>query len=398
MAKFDFNNTVYNKIWDSIEGRRLTSILVNDPELVFPDPQFEYWRTAFPISNEVLPTSVKGDASFTVEARYPTHSTLMDMRAPLGDTRTAQEGQIARYSGSIAQFSGIGFIETARERDDRRKRFEKYGDEAGILQGFAEQVLKPRIDAANQTLTNMAIQAETTGKVSWQYGVGAHTPIYNAGIPSENKIKGGVKAWTDPACKLLDQMVAIEKKFKEEVWGSNFAMQWKVDYDTFHNVILKNAQVIDTIKTYWLASKGQLISEAQKAAVGDSIITEAAFNTYVVPNFEGLSPIKVISTKQWNNGVIVNPWPDGIAVLQPAGPSGETLHTDLLDEYILTEYGNNINSYVFSTALSGLLTIQNSVIVNGNLKEWHQDYFLQSVPVIKDWLWRVLVSYKEADA
>ncbi len=398
MAKYDFNNSVINKMWDSIEGRRFTSILINDPELVFPDPQFEYWRTAFPVSGEILPTTVKGDASFTVEARYPTHSTLMDMRAPLGDTRTAQEGQIERYSGSIAQFSGIGFIENARERDDRRKRFEKYGDEAAIIQGFAENVLKPRIDAVNQTLTNMAIQAETTGKVKWDYGVGAVSTIYDSRIPEKNKVKGGVKAWTDPDCKLLDQMVEIEKRFKEEVWGADFAMQWKVDYDTFHNVILKNAQVIDTIKTYWLAAQGQLISAEQKAAVASSIVTEQAFNTYVVPNFEGLSPVKVVSSKQWDNGKIVNPWPDGIAVLQPAGYSGETLRTDLLDEYILTEYGNNINSYVFASAMNGLLTVQNSVIVNGNLKEWHQDYFMQAVPVLKDWVWRVLVSYKEADA
>lgn len=398
MAKFDFNNTVYNRLWDSIDGRRLTNILINDPDLVFPDPQFEYWRTAFPISDEVIPTSVRGEASFTVEARYPSRSTLMDMRAPLGDTRTAQEGALEKYSGSIAQFSGVGFLENARERDDKRKRFEKYGDEAGILQGFAEQVLKPRIDAANQTLTNMAIQAETTGKVYWKYGVGAHTPVYNAGIPERNKVKGGERAWTDPECKLLDQMVEIERRFKEDVWGSSFAMQWKVDYDTFHNVILKNPQVVDTIKTYWLAEKGQLISEAQKDAVGSSVVTEQAFNTYVVPNFDGLSPIKVVSAKQWDNGTIVSPWPKGVAVLQPAGYSGETLHTDLLDEYILTEYGNNINSYVFASALGGLLTIQNSTVVNGNLKEWHQDYFMQAVPVIKDWIWRVLVSYNEADA
>ena len=42
--------------------------------------------------------------------------------------------------------------------------------------------------------------------------------LYKAEIPAENFITAGDKAWTDPECKILDQMREIENKFKD-AWG-----------------------------------------------------------------------------------------------------------------------------------------------------------------------------------
>lgn len=393
MAKFDFSNTVYNKLSDSNEGRQLVSIILNDPDLIGIKPH--YYPTAFSIDPNLVPTNEKGKASFTVEAKYPETATMMDMRAPLGDGRLGEEGQAQSYSGSIPDFIAPTWKETAMERAYKERMYEKYGDDAALIQGYAADVLAPRIESGYQTLDNLAITVETTGKCFYNQGVGIKSPIYRTEMPSENFITAGPKAWADPDCQLLDQMVEIERHFREDVWNVNFGFQWKFEKDFFKNVVLKNKQVIDTIKINWLADKGQLISET--GSVPASIVTDEAFNTYVVGKFPGLSPIRVVKSRQMNNGVVVNPWPDGVAVLCPSGFAGKILRTDILDEEIYSRYGNNACQFSFSRTADGLMLVMNSVLPNGNLKEWQTKVMMSAVPALEDFLYRVIVNTKQAD-
>jgi hypothetical protein len=173
----------------------------------------------------------------------------------------------------------------------------------------------------------------------------------------------------------------------------NIGLQWWIDRDTMVNVFLKNKQVIDTIKTNWLLSKGQLISQTDSVAA--SVVSIESFNTYVIGKIEGLSPIHVISEKQSNDGTIVSSWKKGTAVLCPTGYSGIVLHTDILDEVLYTKYGNSLQTRAFGKTMDGLVTVMNYMLPDGNMKLWGTDFFMSAVPVLDDFLYHVIVDYTQ---
>ena len=55
------------------------------------------------------------------------------------------------------------------------------------------------------------------------------------------------------------------------------------------------------------------------------------------------------------------------------------------------EYTNPANSYVFGSTLDGCAIVRNSVIVNGNLKEWHSDLVLAATPTLDEFLYHYIV-------
>jgi hypothetical protein len=56
-----------------------------------------------------------------------------------------------------------------------------------------------------------------------------------------------------------------------------------------------------------------------------------------------------------------------------------------------------VNSYNFTPALSGLGVVMNSVVVNGNFKEWHTDLFVKAIPTLDEFLYHVIVDTKTAN-
>lgn len=393
MAKFDFENSTYNLLSDSIEGQNLLTYVLNDPDLL--DVQIPYWPSAFSVSNSPIVTEGNGKASFTVQAKYPEHSFIADMRSPLGEGRTAEEGEAEEYSGSIADFIAPTWVEKATERMYKQKLFEKYGDDAALIKGYAQDVVKPRIESLNQAIDYMAVQAETTGMVRYDKGAGIKGRLYKADIPESNFLtSGGPKAWSDPDAPILDYMAKIEDS-KVQEWGVDFSRQWKMDRDFFKNVVLQNKQVQNQIKIGWLAANGQLISQTD--VVPNSLVTEENFNRFVIGSYPGLSPIKLVKARYRDRGKVYNPWPEGLVTLSPAGFAGELLRTDVLDEELYTNFGNNACSFTFARTENGLFTVMNSVLPNGNLKEWQTKVYMSAVPVITDFLYRVIVDTTKAD-
>lgn len=392
--KYDANQSLYlNKLWNSVEGRSILTYTIRElaEEAIAPT----YFPTAFTINPNPVPTDASGKASFTVTAKSPEHSTMADLIAPLGEGRPAEEGQEQSYSGSIADFLAPTWSETTPERKYKQDLFAELGDDAPLLQGFATDVLAPRIKSLYMSLDFMALRAETTGRVFYDKGAGNKAAIYKADIPAENFHKAGAKAWTDPDCRLLDQMVKIEQEYVD-LWGVNFSRQWKVTKDMFKNVIMKNAQVIDTIKMNWLLDKG--IATDSTSSVSNFVITEENFNKYVVAAIDGLSPIRVIDAKQMDNGQVVDPWEPGIAVLCPAGMAGEILRTNLLETQMYDkDMLNNAVSINWSTTANGLITVFNYVQPSGLFKTFYSKCRMSAVPVLQDWLFRVLVQTTEAE-
>lgn len=394
--KFEFKDSRYVRMFEESEyGRTVVSELLSNPELI--KSNYGFWKTFFPADPTALVTGKAGEAAVRVKARKPTTPTMADWRAPLGDSRLGEEGESEWFNAGIVDLITLGWQETALERESKELTFAEYGNDAPILAGYATDVLQPRLDSIDMSLSNMAAQALSKGFVYYNGGKFIKGLVYNAPIPAENKCKAGTKVWTDADCNILEQMAAIEKRYKEDVFGRpNMAMEWLIPYSIFTNVLLKNKYVIEYIKINWLASKGQLIN--QVASVPASVINEEAFNTYVIGNYPGLSPIRVIDEKQFNDGTVVKGWKDNIVALHAAGNAGRTYRTSILDRTLSEKYGNNIVSQIYTSAMNGIATVCNTTMVNGKYKQWAVDVYAAATPVLETFLTHVLVDISQADS
>ena len=381
-----FESSKYSKIWDSNEGRLIVEAILADPNLI--KSNFTFWTTKFRVDPQITPTNQEGEAVFKSTMRPMTSGVLMDMRAPLGDSTPMDVKGLAAYTGVIPDFITKGTVEKATERFYKEQLFEQFGD-ARLIAAYATDVLQQKLDAANQTLSHMGAYLLSHGHLAYLQGEGIQDNLYKAAVPAENFDTAGEKVWTDPTAKILDQMVAKEEKFKE-LWGVEMPMQWEMTRKTFRECFLKNDQVIEWVRYVNVINNTPL---PEKLVIND----EMAMNA--ITKFAGVSPIVIIEEKQQdvNNGV-VSGWKDNTVVLRPAGYAGYIRHTTILDEKIFKAYGNSVNSYNFSKALQGLLTIMNSVIVNGNFKEWHTDGMLSAIPTLDEFLYHVIIDISEADA
>lgn len=384
--KYDFQNSTYSKLWDSKEGGQLLTFLLNDPELIRSNHNF--WRQKFTVDPNITPTAADGTATFTSKLRKPESGSLLHMRVPMGDTIVRDKQGVAYYTGIIGDFISDGFREQAMEREYKEQQFiENFGNDAMIIAQFANEV-QALVDSADQTLSNMGAQLISKGHIYYNYGQGITGGLYKAEIPAENFITAGYKAWTDPECKILDQMREIENKFKDE-WGLEIPMQWEVPYDMWHNVILKNKQVLT-----WVLENRKVNNQV---VVDDMIVTEAMVKEYI-GTFEGVSPIVVIEEKQKNEGVTVHGWKQNVAVLRPRGYAGVIRHTTILDQKMYEKYGSNLISRVFAKTLDGLCTVENITINNGNMREWQTHLLMSATPSLDEFIWHVIVDTTTADA
>lgn len=384
--KFDFLNTTYPKLWDSVEGPTILSMLLNDPILVQIKPTF--WAQKFSVDPNITPTNADGVASFVSRMRRLEVGTMMHMRAPLGDSIPRDKNGVAFYTGVIPDFISDGFVEQAMEREYKEQQFiENFGNDASIVAQFANEV-SALIDSGNQTLSNLCAQIMSKGFILYDAGKGLHGNIYKADIPAENFKKAGAKVWTAADCPLIDQMVQIEQDVKEE-WGlPDIALQWEIPYDMFHNVFLKNAQVIDLVKQYRTVND-LVVTENMR-------VTESMFRDAIV-EIEGLSPIYIIEEKQKDYTGIIHGWKDGIAVLRPRGLAGVIRHTTILDQKMYEKYGAKAIDRVFAKTGNGLFTVMNTTLDNGNLKEWHTDVMMACVPSLDEFLYHVIVDTTTAE-
>lgn len=384
--KFDFNNSTYAKIWDSIEGRQITQMILNDPNMIRTN--YGFYKQKFAIDPEITKTQTDGSATFVSRQRKMNMGNMAHMRSPLGDTVVRKQANAKWYTGVIPDFITDGFSETALEREDKERRFiAEFGNDAFLISQYANK-LQDLIDGADMTMSYLSAQLLSKGFIVYDQGEGTTGNLYKADIPAENFIKAGEKAWTAPDCKLLDQMKKIEEDFKDK-WGASFNMQWEITYDMFHNVFLKNAQVVDLVKSYRFFNN-QVITDNMQ-------VTPEMFRS-AVTMVEGLSPIVIIEEKQndVNNG-IVHGWKNNVAVYRPRGYAGLIRHTDNLDRYLFEKYGNKLVSKVFATTNNGLYTVANLTLPNGDYKEWQTHVMFQAIPSLDEFLYHVIVDTHTAD-
>ena len=380
-----FELSKYNKIWSSDEGRLIVDKILATPELIKENHNF--WRSKFRVDPQSTPTNAEGEAVFKSAMRPMTTGVLMDMRAPLGDSTPMDAKGKTAYTGTIPDFIAKGFVEKATERYYREKYFDQFAD-AKYLAMYATDVLQAQLDSANQTLSHMSAYLLSHGNLSYLQGEGIQDSLYKAAIPEANFDTAGAKEWSDTTARLLDQMVEKEGKYRE-MWGLNMPMQWEITRKQFIENFLPNEQVIEWVRYTNLINNTPLPERL--------VLTEDMAKT-AIAKFEGLSPIVLIEEGQQDsiNGS-VSGWKEGVAVLRPTGFAGLIRHTNPQDEEIFTKFGNNVNSYNFTKALNGLVTIMNSVVVNGNLKEWHTDAWMSAIPSLDEFLYHVIIDTTTAD-
>ena len=380
-----FEQSTYNKIWDSTEGSQIVTQILNSPDLINANHMF--WTEKFRVDPNITPTNQEGEAVFISRMREIESGVLMDMRAPLGDSVPEDKKGIAYYSGVIPEFISKGTVEKATERDYKEKLFEQFGDVA-LVAAYATDVLQSKIDSANQTLSNMSAQLLSTSKIIYKSGVGIQGNVLKAEVPAANFLKAGTKVWTDTTARLLDQIVEIVEDIKDKTGIANW--QLEVTKDQFKNCFLKNAQVIEWVR-YMNIINNQPLPER--------LVLSRDMAMSALASFEGLPPIVIIEEKQKDaDSTIVHGWKAGVAVLRPAGIAGYMRRTTIKDTELFTKYGNSVNSYSFTPALNGLATVRNSVIVNGNFKEWHTDVVLAGVPSLDQFLYHYIIDTTTANS
>lgn len=380
-----FEQSTYNKIWDSTEGSQIVTQILNNPDLINANHMF--WTEKFRVDPNITPTNAEGEAPFISRMREIESGVLMDMRAPLGDSVPEDKKGIAYYSGIIPEFISKGTVEKATERDYKEKLFEQFGDVA-LVAAYATDVLQSKIDSANQTLSNMSAQLLSTAKIIYNSGVGIQGNVLKAEVPAANFLKAGTKVWTDTTARLLDQIVEIVEDIKDKTGIANW--QLEVTKDQFKNCFLKNAQVIEWVR-YMNIINNQPLPER--------LVLSREMAMSALASFEGLPPIVIIEEKQKDaDSTIVHGWKAGVAVLRPTGIAGYMRRTTIKDTELFTKYGNSVNSYSFTPALNGLATVRNSVIVNGNFKEWHTDVVLAGVPSLDQFLYHYIIDTTTANS
>lgn len=380
-----FEQSTYNKIWDSTEGSQIVTQILNSPDLI--NANHTFWTEKFRVDPNITPTNQEGEAVFISRMREIESGVLMDMRAPLGDSVPEDKKGIAYYSGVIPEFISKGTVEKATERDYKEKLFEQFGDVA-LVAAYATDVLQSKIDSANQTLSNMSAQLLSTSKIIYKSGVGIQGNVLKAEVPAANFLKAGTKVWTDTTARLLDQIVEIVEDIKDKTGIANW--QLEVTKDQFKNCFLKNEQVIEWVR-YMNTINNQPLPER--------LVLSREMAMSALASFEGLPPIVIIEEKQKDaDSTIVHGWKEGVAVLRPTGFAGYMRRTTIKDTELFTKYGNSVNSYSFTRALKGLATVRNAAIVNGNFKEWHTDVVLAGVPSLDQFLYHYIIDTTEANS
>lgn len=379
---------------DSVEGRAIISYILNDPNLIHAN--YTFWRTFFPADGTPIPTDKSGHAAVRIEAREPEHATMADWRAPLGNSRLAEEGALSVYNAGIIDLIAPGWQEQAMEREYKEKLFQDLGTDAPLLLGYATDVLQPRLDSINMALSNMAAQALSKSQVVYTGGKGITGAVYKAPTPVENFTKMFHKVISSADCDILAELAEIEKYYKEDVWGrENMPTEWLVPEAIFTSYFLKNSNVIEWIKVQWLIDKGQLIN--QTTSVPANIVDEATFQNYVV-KYPGLSPIRIVREKQLNDGVVTSGWSSNIITLKARGFAGKTYRTEILDRTLAEKYGNNIITKVFGTTMDGLVTVENTTGIDGQYKYWATDVKCSATPILDLYLYMVHVDTSQVKA
>ena len=392
MAKFDFNNSRYAKFFSDKTNQNFLQSFINMEGLLYTN--YGWYKTQGVKASIPTPTAGNGTATFSVKGRDMKAAPLMDLRAPLGDSNQMDKEGIYWYTASIPDLVAPGFVETAMEREAKERQFELFGNDADLVAAWVH-TLQSQIDSADVTMNYMTAQLMSTGKIDYRnIGRGIQIPLHKADIPEENFTTAGTKVWTDPDCKILSQMAAKEKMYREK-WGYQGAMVWQVTRKMFYEVLLPCSEAKELVDNYKKNPLAYIASTETAPTTQDLFVR--AFRDY-----PGVSPIEIVEERERNltntGDTFVQGWNDKIAVLRPAGYACEFQYTNSLDRQMFQKYGSTVISKVWALANDGLCVVVNTTTNNGLYKEWHTDVMMSACPALVTFRNHVIVDTSVADS
>lgn len=380
-----FEASFINQLYGANGGKLMAEILTK-PSLIKNTSPF--WATRFKKDSQPTPVNSAGEAVFISKLKEVSVGSLMDMRAPLGESLPMDRAGEASYTDTIPNYIAKGFHETATERFTREQLWNEMDEENAVI-NFAQEVMQVQLDSANQTLSNMAAQLMSTGEIVYSGGDGIKGGVIKAAIPVENFVNAGVGAWNVSTTKILSQMAKIEEDYRLHT-GYTGALVWDIPKQMFTSYFLTNDEVKDWYKQYASAKFGTT------PTVLPILTRDMALEA--IASVEGISPILIVEEKQRDSdGTIVSGWDATKAVLRPAGFAGTIKYANVLEESIYPKFGSNLISRNFAKALGGIATFMNSVHNNGNFKEWHTDLMMQAVPALNQFVFHYIVDTTTAD-
>ena len=386
-----FENSQYNKLWKSDEGRLILSTILANPDLIKANHTF--WASKFRIDPQITPTDSQGRATFISEMREQTQGNLMDMRAPLSHNTQIERGGVKFYTGTIPSFSAKQYRETASEREYKEKLFEQFGD-AALIASYATDVLQYFVDSGNQTLSRMSAELLSTGKITVNWGDGIKGNIMKADIPTDNFLKGGTAVWTSTDYPLLDRLRELVQKLNDKLGWENAAWQLEITRKRFNDTFMKNTQVINWVKLQY-ALDNQMYGTSD---VPSGIVT---FDRTIaaIAKYDGMPVISIIDEKQNDvNLGTVHGWTENNAVLRQVGYAGYIRRSEMIEKNIYSKYGNSTISKVFAYAMNNLGLIINTTLNNGELKEWQSEFIMNAVPSLDEFLYHFIINTNDGTA
>lgn len=386
MAKFDFNNSRYAKLFGESNDVRFLQTFIDNTALL--QVNYGWWKTQARKADQITPTAPDGTSTFTAKAIKNEISPLMDMRSRLGDTMPLDRDGLSFYSATIPDFASPGIVETALERESKEEQFRLFGNDADIISAWIDKV-QDQYDSANATLTYLTAQLLSKGEIVYDAGRGIHAPLHQ--VPQIRKVNAGSVVWSDPSCPLLDQMAQIEQEHREST-GYNGTLVWKIPFNLFKSVFMANAQV-----KKWIADTRTY----NEQATTNAMVVPMEDVVRYISAYPGLSPIEIVKDKVRNltqvSDTLVNGWVQTNAVLCPAGYVAEIQYTDQLERKLFDKYGANTIVKVYATLEDGLFNLVNTTLPNGNYKEWHTDLFMSCVPSMIQFPYHCIVDTTQAN-
>lgn len=391
--KSDFNNSRYAKFFDSKNNRDYLQTFINKKGII--GVNYGWWKTQCEKAAAPTPTDNDGLATFTQKSRALKSAVLMDMRAPLGKGLQDDISGIDFYQASIPHFISKAYVENSAERLRKMQEFEEFGNDRDIVLAWTKD-LQGKVDSAHQTLNYMTGKLMTTATIDYTgIGMGIRIPIHKAKVPAENFKNAGTKVWSDTDCNILSQMSEIERSFRDE-WGFDGAMVWKITYNMFYSVFIRNKEVKELVDSY------KSNPQAWMATTSAAPATYELFQRAIV-DYPGISPVEIVVEKErneTNTGTsMIQGWEDKYAVLCPAGKPCDLRWTNELDQKLFgAGFGANDIEKVFARTNDGICTVVNSVANAGELRTWRTEVLMSAVPALNEFMQHVIVDTSTANS
>ena len=390
MAKFDFTNSRYAKFFSDKENTRFLQTFLDKKDVFFTN--YGWYLTQGKIAANLTPTDHNGLATFSVKCKKLEAAKLMSMRAPLGDAAVGDKKGLEWYSATIPDFIAEGFSQKATELDYSLKQFEEFGNDADIIQMWADNV-QDKIDSLDTTMNFLTAKLMSTGEIDYTgIGMGIQAPIHKALIPTENFQKAGEKAWTDSSCNILAQMQKKEWQYREDRGGYSGALVWQMTRKTFYETFLTNSSIKD-LYVHWCKAHYVAYVEGMNVTLDQF---SKAFS-----EIQGVSPIEIVTERERNvtltSDTTAQAWADNIVVLRPAGKVVEFERKEILDRRMTERWGNPAIKAVYGVTNNGLGLLENTTNGDGRFVEWHTRLMLAAVPALTDFMDHVIIDISTKD-